>query len=177
VRDDVFDYCRKYAGTPHAFRAGQRLRNLPPLVKSLGMKLAPIPPGKFLMGSADTEPGRLPPEGPQHEVVLTHPFYLGVHEVTVGQFRAFVRETGYRTDAEQGGGANRQFLDGSLKQDPQVNWHNPSFEQTDEHPVVDVTWNDAVAFCRWLSQKEVRDYGLPTEAEWEYACRAQTTTR
>ena len=56
-------------------------------------------------------------------------------------------------------------------------WRNAGFEQTDEHPVVNVSWNDAVAFCKWLSRKEGKTYRLPTEAEWEYACRAGTTTR
>ena len=59
----------------------------------------------------------------------------------------------------------------------EYSWWNTGFEQTDEHPVVCVSWNDAVAFCDWLSKKESKTYRLPTEAEWEYACRAGTTTR
>jgi formylglycine-generating enzyme required for sulfatase activity len=172
VREAVFDYCGKYAGTPHALRAAQLLRKLPPWTNSIGMKLAAIPPGKFLMGSPENEPGQEAHERPQHEVTITRPFYLGIYEVTVGQFKAFVTAKGYRTEAETGGGAFRRFSDGSWKHDPQANWRNPGFEQTDDHPVVCVSWNDAQAFCAWLSAKEGRRYRLPTEAQWEYACRA-----
>jgi formylglycine-generating enzyme required for sulfatase activity/serine/threonine protein kinase len=179
VRDEVFDYCQKYAGTPHAFRCGQRLRKLPPLVNSIGMKLAPIPPGKFLMGSPDNEAGRHAREGPQHEVVLTRPFYLGVYPVTKGQFAAFVEAEKYHTEPETDGkggwGYNAATLQFELG--PNYTWRNPGFTQTDDHPVVDVTWNDAQKFCAWLSRKEGKTYRLPTEAEWEYACRAGTTTR
>ena len=108
MRQEVSEYLWKYAGTPYAFRHAQReqqLLNLPPLVNGVGMKLVPIPPGRVLMGSPDNEPGRYAIEGPRHAVVLTRPFYMGVHDVTVGQFKAFVKETGYQTEAEKGGGA------------------------------------------------------------------------
>jgi formylglycine-generating enzyme required for sulfatase activity/serine/threonine protein kinase len=177
VRDAVFDYCLKYAGTPQAFRAGRLLLKLPPLVNSIGMKLAPIPPGKFLMGSPDNETGRRASEGPQHEVVLTRPFYMSVYDVTVGQFKVFSKETGYLTDAEKGIGDPRLFPDGTWKNDPEATWLNPGFEQTDDHPVVCVSWNDANAFCSWLSDKEGKKYDLPTEAQWEYACRAGSQTK
>ena len=83
---------------------------------------------------------------------ITQPFYMGATEVTVGQFRQFVDEEGY------------QVGDGR--------WRNPGFDQTDKHPVVWVSWKNAVDFCKWLSKKEGKEYRLPTEAEWEYSCRA-----
>src|SRR5262249_5278878 len=118
-------------------------------------------------------------EHPQHEVRITRPFYLGVTEVTRGQFRLFVDEEGYRTEAEKDGkggyGWNEEKK--TFEQNPRYTWQSPGFEQTDEHPVVNVSWNDAQAFVGWLSRKEGETYRLPTEAEWEYACRAGTTTR
>jgi formylglycine-generating enzyme required for sulfatase activity len=178
AREEVLDYCRKYAGTPYVSRAAGLLPKLPPLVNSIGMKLAPIPPGKFLMGSPDDEPGRRDHEGPQHEVVLTRPFYMGFHHVTVGQFKAFVKETGYQTEAETSGeGAVALITDSEAKMDPKANWAAPGFEQTDDRPVVCVSWNDAKAFCDWLSKKEGKTYTLPTEAQWEYACRAGSKTK
>jgi serine/threonine-protein kinase len=178
VRDRVFEYCMKNAGTPRAFLAGRWLVNKPPLENRFGMKLAPIPPGEFLMGSPDEERPRDTHEGPQHKVILTRPFYVGIHDVTVGQFRAFVKDKPYQTEAENGGGANRQSPDGNWQHDPQANWQNPGFEQPDDHPVVCVSWNDAVWFCQWLSRKEEgKKYELPTEAQWEYACRAGSLTK
>jgi formylglycine-generating enzyme required for sulfatase activity/serine/threonine protein kinase len=187
VREQVVAYCQKYPGTryarqaaPYGVRAARRLQqqlNLPPLVNSLGMKLAPIPPGQFLMGSPDDEPGRDVSESPRHAVVITKPFYLGVHDVTVGQFKAFVQADGYRTEAEEGHGAYRFFPDGRFDLDSAANWKNPGFEQTDDHLVVCVNWNDARAFCDWLSAQEGKSYTLPTEAQWEYACRAGSQAR
>ena len=67
--------------------------------------------------------------------------------------------------------------DGSSVREPGVNWSNAGFEQSDAHPVVHVSWRDAAKFCEWLSAREGKTYRLPTEAEWEYACRGGTTTR
>jgi len=149
---------------------------------SIGMQLIVIPPGEFLMGGQDIDVDKLYkaatqhlPDldrktvsdfvaslGPRHRVVLTKPFYLGLHEVTVGQYRKFVDETGYVTESEK----KREGT-----------WRNPGYSQSDDHPVVYVRWHDAKAFTDWLSRKEARTYRLPTEAECEYACRAGTTTR
>jgi len=146
---------------------------------SLDMKLMLIPAGEFLMGSPDTGKDGYNAEKPQHRVRITRPFYLGVHEVTRGQFRRFVDDSGYQTEAEKDGkggwGWNGEAK--KFEQNPRYTWLNPGFDQTDEHPVVTVSWNDAVAFAEWLSRKEGVTYRLPTEAEWEYACRAGTTTK
>jgi formylglycine-generating enzyme required for sulfatase activity len=143
---------------------------------SLGMRLVYIPPGKFMMGSPESELGRERQET-QHEVELTQGFYLGMHEVKVGQFKQFVRDAKYRTDGQRDGkggwGVNEA---GSIEMNGKYTWKSPGFKQTDDHPVVLVSWNDAQALCRWLSKKEKKDYRLPTEAEWEYACRAGTKT-
>jgi formylglycine-generating enzyme required for sulfatase activity len=134
------------------------------------MKLVKVKAGKFLMGSPANEADRQDNEH-QHEVEITRPFWLGVHPVTVGQFRAFVKATGYHTQAEREGGAYG-YKDGKWQQDPRFNWQNPGFAQDDNHPVVCVSWNDAQEFCRWLTAKEPgRLYRLPAEAEWEYSCR------
>ncbi|MBM4005879.1 MAG: formylglycine-generating enzyme family protein [Planctomycetes bacterium] len=151
--------------------------NAQEIKNSVGMKLVFIPPGKFLMGSQENESGREAQEV-QHEVELTKGFYLGTHEVTVGQFKQFVADAKFQTDGERDGkgayGANEA---GKIEEmHARFTWKSPGFEQTDNHPVVDVSWSDAKAFCKWLSEKEKKTYRLPTEAEWEYACRAGTKT-
>ncbi len=155
---------------------GQRTRSV---TNSLGMKFAPIKAGEFLMGSPDTDKDAEDDEKPQHRVRITRPFYLGVHEVTRGQFRRFVDDSGYQTEAEKDGKGGYGWNEAAKKfeQTPRYTWREAGFEQTDLHPVVNVSWNDAVAFAEWLSKKEGKTYRLPTEAEWEYACRAGTTTR
>lgn len=162
------------------------------IVNSIGMKLVRIPAGEFMMGSGeeaeslvsamaayDVRPEQFHDEYPQHRVRITRPFCLGMYEVTVGQFRKFVTDTQYQTDAEKGGPGGAGYVEGKgeIAVRPQFNWQNPGFMQSDEHPVLNVSWDDATAFCEWLGRKEGKPYRLPTEAEWEYACRAGTTTR
>jgi formylglycine-generating enzyme required for sulfatase activity len=151
------------------------------LINVLGMKLVLLPDGEFLMGSPDSDPAAKDIEKPQHRVRVSRAFYLGAHEVTVAEFRAFVAASGYRTEAEASGEGgfvyNNDIRD--FEQIPQLNWRNPGIAhpQRDDEPVVQVSWNDAQAFCRWLSGEDHRLYRLPTESEWEYACRAGTATR
>ena len=148
------------------------------ITNSLDMKFALIPAGEFLMGSPVTD-GEVKLLELQHRVRITRPFYLGVHEVTRGQFRRFVDATGYQTDAERDGDGGEGWIEAGMGyvQSSRYTWRNAGFVQSNEHPVVNVSWNDAVAFADWLSRKEGVTYRLPTEAEWEYACRAGTTTR
>jgi formylglycine-generating enzyme required for sulfatase activity len=146
------------------------------VTNSLGMKLVLIPPGKFVMGSPPEEQDSKPDERPQHQVSITRPFYLGVHEVTVDNFRAFVNAEGYRTEAERRGYAARWLEPKLFEREAGCSWLNPGFEQGGDHPVVCVSWTDAMLFCDWLSKKEGQTYRLPAEAEWEYACRAGTQT-
>jgi formylglycine-generating enzyme required for sulfatase activity len=141
------------------------------------MKLALIPPGTFRMGSSADEPFRGENEGPLHEVCLTRPFAIGVDPVTLGQFKEFVKDKGYRTEAESSGLGALVLHENTWEMDAKANWQNPGFAQADDHPVVCISWNDARAFCDWLSQKEHKQYDLPTEAQWEYACRAGTQTQ
>ncbi len=149
------------------------------ITNSIGMKLKLIKPGTFTMGSPKEEEGRRHDEGPQHEVEITKAFYMGAYPVTKGQFAAFVQDDGYQTDAEKDGkgGWGLNLATAAWEQKPENTWRHPRFPQVDDHPVVEVSWNDATAFCAWLSKKEGKSYELPTEAEWEYACRAGTTTR
>ncbi len=151
------------------------------IANSIGMRLVLLPKGKFRMGSPDGELGRDNDEGPVHDVELTKPFYLAAHAVTIGQFKQFVKASGYRTDAETEGTGGSGYDPVAMKIEgnnrPQFNWKEVGWPQTDRHPVVNVSWNDAMKFCEWLSKKEKKAYRLPTEAEWEYACRAGTSTR
>src|SRR5438034_8656421 len=104
---------------------------------------------------------------------------MGVTQVTVDQLAAFVKQSNYETDAEQlGSSFGHSVVNGAIHFDKQIwlEWRKPSFSQKGDHPVVQVSFNDAVAFCDWLSKRSARTVVLPTEAQWEYACRAGTKT-
>ncbi len=130
---------------------------------SLGMQLVRIEPGNFLMGSDDVQlsdeltAGKAYlregdwDERPVHEVTLSTPFYMGAFQVTNAQYEEFE--------------SDHRCLRGKL-----------NFSVADSEAVVFVSWHDAARFCEWLSEREGIPYRLPTEAEWEYACRAGTTT-
>ena len=140
-----------------------------------GLELVQIPAGSFQMGTNATDTDSLKHSRPVHAVTLTTPFWMARTPVTVGQFRAFVEASGYRTQAEVGNGSYARI--GSkweLKAD--ANWRNPYFVQEETCPVVCVSWTDAQVYLQWLNGKSTdMTYRLPTEAEWEYACRAGTT--
>jgi formylglycine-generating enzyme len=163
------------------------------LENSLGMKLTLVPAGEFEMGSEEKpeslaksfpnlEASRfdLPDEAPLHKVHITKPFYFGTYEVTRAQFQKYLELSGNKPEAETDGTGGWGF-DPKKKEfvgrKPEFSWKNPGFEQENDHPVINVTWGDSVKFCEWLSAKEGVKYRLPTEAEWEYACRAGTKTR
>jgi formylglycine-generating enzyme required for sulfatase activity len=126
--------------------------------KAFGIDLALIPAGEFDMGSTDDDKDAFEDEKPRHKVTMAQPFYLGKTEVTVGQFKRFVDATGYQTEAEKAG--------------DKKTWKSPGFAQEDDHPVVYVSWNGAVAYCDWLGKEIGKKVRLPREAEWEYSCRA-----
>jgi formylglycine-generating enzyme required for sulfatase activity len=116
------------------------------LGEQVTMKLTLIPAGKFVMGSPSNEAGRVEDEGPQREVTISKPFYLGIHEITQGQYEVIMAS-------------------------------NPACFKGATRPVERVSWEDATEFCERLSQKTGKKVTLPTEAQWEYACRAGSTTR
>jgi formylglycine-generating enzyme required for sulfatase activity len=138
------------------------------------MKLALIAAGEFRMGSLPTDKGHFDDEEPARRRIFTKPFYMGVHHVTRGQFAAFVRQADYKTEAEREGWA--LVWNGAWRKVEGASWRKCGFDQDDDHPAVCVSWNDAVEFCNWLGRTSGRTVRLPTEAQWEYACRAGTET-
>jgi formylglycine-generating enzyme len=136
-----------------------------------GMDFVWIPGGCFVMGSTASDNERTADEEPPHKVCVNG-FWLGRKEVTVGQFRAFVKATGHVTEGEREGFS--WSYNGQWEKKPGCSWQKVGFPQDDSHPVVNISLDDARAMASWLAEVSGREYRLPTEAEWEYACRAGT---
>ena len=148
--------------------------------KRVSFEMALIPSGSFTMGSPADETGHQDHEGPQHEVRL-EPFYLCTKETTIELFLAYYQETvsakrdfievqeAKKDTAQQG----KDEVDAITGPTPVYGDMTMGYEET--HPAMGMTWHNAMTFCRWLSMKTGKKYRLPTEAEWEYACRAGTT--
>jgi formylglycine-generating enzyme required for sulfatase activity len=132
------------------------------------MEFVRVPSGCFQMGNGFADAYHI--ERPVHEVCVND-FSISKFDITVGAFKQFVYDTGYRTEAENGDGC--YIYNGKAwRKDNTGNWRSPGFLQEDDHPAVCVSWNDAVAYAKWLSGRSGRRYRLPTEAEWEYAARS-----
>jgi formylglycine-generating enzyme required for sulfatase activity len=154
-----------------------------------GMEFVWVPGGCYKMGQTEAEKKKLLADAgkekfekfyadasPSHEVCLDG-FWMGKTEVTRGQFKKFVEATGYQTEAEKEGWSwGLNLSSGKWEKIDGLNWRNPGFSQEDRHPVVCVSWNDAHKMLEWISQKGNGKFGLPSEAQWEYACRAGTKT-
>lgn len=159
----------------------------PDTANAIGMKFVLIPSGSFVMGSSASEIRRIraewnvpenlvEPETPDHKVEISHAFLIGKYDVTVGQFKRFVSETGYKTVAEiQGWGWSYDKTSKHWVKRNGLSWRNPGFEVYDDCPVTMVSYADAEAFCDWLSSRDGRRYTLPTEAQWEYCARGGKT--
>lgn len=145
---------------------------------SLSMRMVTIPAGEFSMGGVENDPDAAADEWPVRRVNFPRPFAMGATEVTVAQFREFVKATGYTTDAEDAGkGGWRAGLATSKGEySSEATWHFPGYPLAEDLPVTTVTYRDATEYCLWLSKRDGKRYRLPTEAEWEYACRAGDTT-
>jgi formylglycine-generating enzyme required for sulfatase activity len=141
----------------------------------ISFRMVPIPGGTFTMGSAESEPNHAADEGPQHEVRVD-PFYMCWTEMTIDLFMAYYQETV---------SAKRDFMETQeAKKDvekaedvdaisgPTPVYGDLSMGYGPKHPAIGMTWHNANNFCLWLSRKTGKKYRLPTEAEWEYACRA-----
>jgi len=157
------------------------------------LDMVKISGGSFTMGSPKSDPFYEDDE--RQRTVMVKDFFISSAQITVGEFREFIASANYRTTAEKNGRSivyNK--LTDNLEMKTNYNWSNPSYTQDDAYPVVHISWYDAVEYCNWRSKQEglkpvysisggkvnidnnANGYRLPTEAEWEYACRAGTTT-
>ncbi len=149
--------------------------------RQTGMHLLYVAPGKFTMGAPEGEPHRRESDI-QHEVTITLPFYLGKYEVTQDEFRK-VFDKRFLSRAEQQQRIPTIWRHGKW-QAQKADWRDPRYEQSEAHPVCFVSWADVQRYTGWLNytapatgRRDRLQFSLPTEAEWEYACRAGTNTR
>jgi formylglycine-generating enzyme required for sulfatase activity len=157
---------------PRIWLEGEVFRDAPH-----GPEMVVIPIRGFTMGSPADEEGRFDDEGPQREVRIGKGFALGKYAVTVGDFRRFVENSGYRTEAECNPDKGIWTWNAKENRWAEIkgkSWRDPGFGQDEHHPAVGVTWNDAQEYLNWLSGVTGKNYRLPSEAEWEYACRGVT---
>ncbi|MDY0362739.1 MAG: SUMF1/EgtB/PvdO family nonheme iron enzyme [Desulforegulaceae bacterium] len=135
----------------------------------LGMEFVYIRPGTFTIGSSSSESGHYDREK-QHKVILTKGYFMQTTEVTIGQYRKYLQETGDDT------GVDWKDAGCPLKKNSSYSLSGNRFGQSDKQPMVEISWHGAKKFADWLSKKDGITYRLPTEAEWEYAARADTIT-
>ncbi len=164
----------------HTNSVGMKFRLIPPGSVQEGRKPEPVATAPVLrmVDPEEWEHQEIQREAPAKVITIGAPFYLGSHEVTSEQFELFVTQTGYVTTAEASGRGGWAWdkNTGRDVQKPEYTWKNTVYVPSRKHPVVFVTLADAQAFCAWLSQKEGRTYVVPSEGQWEFACRAGTTT-
>ena len=137
------------------------------------LKMALIPSGKVIGQQLRFD------KISQRAITVSKPFYIGITTVTVGQFTAFTTDLGYRTTAEREDAARIFTVVGgklNWSEKEGCSWRRPGYDQTGDYPVGQVSWLDAQRFCRWLSIRSGRAVTLPTEDQWEYACRAGAAT-
>ncbi|MBA6232258.1 MULTISPECIES: SUMF1/EgtB/PvdO family nonheme iron enzyme [unclassified Colwellia] len=147
---------------------GEKIQDILP-GNELGPELIGVPAGRFQMG--DMKGAGLSNEKPARGEQILKAFAIGQNQITVGDFKRFVKETNYVTEAESTNGC-AAFIDGEPKYNNVLNWRNPGFSQADDHPVVCVSDIDSKAYLTWLSKQTEREYRLPNEMEWEYVARA-----
>lgn len=132
-----------------------------------------VPQGRFLIGSPSDEAGRASDEGPVQEIAIDYEFAMSRFEITVAQYSRFVAATNRTAGGNCITDRRRPF---DWVPDADTNFKNPGYIQSHDHPVVCVSWLDATAYARWLSEQTGKRYRLPSEVEWEYAARAGTQT-
>ena len=174
----LFVYLILILNLPLVAQTPEALKPFTETANGVKIEMVAIKGGTFMMGQPNPNLGgeeESDSEQPVHKVTISN-FYLGKTEVTVAQFKAFIDATGYKTEAEKTGNSN-SYKDGRWRFVNGLTWMSDVkgakiTEVTLNHPVIHVSWNDANAFCEWLSKNTQKKYRLPTEAEWEYAGRA-----